>query len=86
MSTDDFERNDTESGFTFGVRELRQASETREVRAAAAPRRLGLTTAAEHAALATVSYRPAAKEAGGFDPYNSGGFDRKRGWSRIRKR
>jgi hypothetical protein len=35
--------------------------------------------------LASSSFKP-AKEARGFDPYNSGGFDRTRSWSRIRKR
>ncbi|HEX4239838.1 MAG TPA: hypothetical protein VHZ53_00390 [Steroidobacteraceae bacterium] len=86
MSSDDFNGSDAETTFTFGVRELRQASETRESRPSGAPFEYGLTAAASHAALATVAYRPTAREARGFDPYNSGGFDRKRGWSRIRKR
>ena len=40
---------------------------------------------AEVRRLASVPAR-SANESRGFDPYNSGGFDRKQSWMRIRKR
>jgi hypothetical protein len=59
-----------EPGFSFATRELREAQRER----AAAP---AIDTAA-----------PNPRDAGGgFDPYNSsGGFDRRKNWTRVGKR
>ena len=62
--------------FSYGVSELRQASEAE----AREPRR-----ASGAPTLRLAAFKP-AKQALGFDPYNSGGFDRKQSWARIRKR
>jgi hypothetical protein len=72
MATDDKTLKDSDTAFSFGVRELRQADMaaeiTRELRLATAPPK-------------------AANENRGFDPYNTtGSFDRKKNWMRIGKR
>ena len=65
---------DPEADFSFGLRELSQINGGQELTVAPA----GLSVAAEPLELVN------AKR--GFDPYNSGSFDRDRNWGRVSKR
>jgi hypothetical protein len=66
----DDKKSTEEPGFSFATRELREAQ--RE----------------QAAASATDKAAPNPRDAGGgFDPYNSsGGFDRRKNWTRVGKR
>jgi hypothetical protein len=64
--------NDRDTKFHLGVSELAESQSRREQPAG------GLK-------LDDAQPKP-AKEAHGFDPYNSGSFDRKKHWERVGKR
>jgi hypothetical protein len=70
MASDNKTRNDPESTFSFGVRELKQA--------AAAARDLSLTD--------TARLRTANENRGVDPYNTSGSFDRKKNWARVGKR
>jgi hypothetical protein len=65
--------NDPEADFSFGVRELGQANAKKEPAVTVAP-------------LKAVAPLKLVDEKHGFDPYNSGSFDRERNWTRVGKR
>jgi hypothetical protein len=72
MAIDDKTGKNSDTAFSFGVRELRQADLAAEI-----TRELSLDTALPKA----------ANENRGFDPYNTtGSFDRKKNWTRVGKR
>lgn len=76
MSSDDEERGNADTQFTFAVRELRNSKqgEWRALRTKHAPTAVGSDELT------------AVDEDRGFDPYNSTGtFDRNRAWARIDK-
>jgi hypothetical protein len=71
--------NDENSGFSFGVRELRQAKDARHLQATQRPQ----------APQVEAVIRPvkSGRHSPGNDPYNtSGSFDRARNWARVGKR
>jgi hypothetical protein len=65
--------DDPEADFSFGVRELGQANVDKEPTVAVAP-------------LKAVAPLTLVNEKHGFDPYNSGSFDRENNWARVGKR
>jgi hypothetical protein len=93
MSTKNPSRAAGEESFSFGVGELRAAQ-----RAAAPPHAgsretsKGAAAARKRVSLALIDslelqhLHLAEDENKGFDPYNSGSFDRRNAWSKIGKR
>jgi hypothetical protein len=72
-------QGDQTSGFSFGVRELRQAQDAPQPPATQRPRAPQLETVVQPA--------KTGRDVRGNDPYNtSGSFDRSRNWARVGKR
>jgi len=60
-----------------------------ELPTAAAPQRPVVDPSASHAAPRAAAHqgaKPAARKPAGFDPYNSGTFERRNAWERVHRR
>jgi hypothetical protein len=72
-------RDDGDCGFSFGVRELRQAKDAQRSQAAQRPQSPQIEPAIQPV--------KSGRDSRGNDPYNtSGSFDRSRNWARVGKR
>ncbi len=93
MTTKHSKRPAADESFSFGVREL-QAAEREAAATHQATRRetsYGAGAARKRVALALSDSREIrqlriVEENAGFDPYNSGSFDRRNAWSKVGKR